>query len=560
MDRISKKSCSYFYDDKYESWGQLCKNFRWELPEKMNAAYYVCDVHADDKHAVAIFHEDHRGQKGQITFLELKNITNRLANYLKSKGLRKGDRVAVCLAQRPEAIITHIAVWKAGGISVPLTTLFGPDALLYRLKTSGAGFVITEDSMLDIIRSIRADLNELNHILVVGDTDMKKDEIKFWDSIYGMSVKFDPVVLNPSDNMILIFTGGTTGDPKGVLHRHSFIFKAPGCYGPLFNGEIKPSDVSWTPADYAWAAALFDLVFPALFYGKPVTAYEWGGKFDPEKAFKLIEDYALAVIHVPPTALRMMRMVKNPEERFDLSSVRVIMSGSESLGKSLPEWANTTFGPQTVIHEAYGQTEGIILIGNCRRYFEYKFNIGKAAPGLEIEILDDDGNILPFGKTGEIAVKAFDGNPILFKEYWNDPEATKAKFKRNWMLTGDLGIKDAEGYFTFVSRKDDIIISSGYRIGPSEIEDTLIKHESVAEAAVIGVPDETRGAIPKAFIVLREGHKPSEKLKNRLQDFVKYRLAKHEYPRKIEFMKELPKTTTGKVKRRDLRILEGIDR
>ena len=187
-----------------------------------------------------------------------------------------------------------------------------------------------------------------------------------------------------------------------------------------------------------------------------------------------------------------------------------------------------------------------------------KFNIGKATPGLEIEILDDNGNISAPGESGEIAVRAFDGNPIVFKEYWKNSKETEAKFKGGWMLTGDLGIKDEEGYFTFISRKDDIIISSGYRIGPSEIEDTLIKHESVAEAAVIGVPDDTRGEIPKAFIVLRQGYKPSEDLKKGLQDFVKYRLAKHEYPRKIEFIKEFPKTTTGKVKRRDLRRIEGI--
>ena len=235
------------------------------------------------------------------------------------------------------------------------------------------------------------------------------------------------------------------------------------------------------------------------------------------------------------------------------------MSGAESFGKALPEWVAKTFGRQTVVHEAYGQTEGTLLTMNCQKYFEYKYNIGKAVPGLKVEIVDDEGNVLPPGQQGEIAIGAFDGNPVVLKEYWKNPEGTEAKFKGKWMLTGDLGIKDDEGYFTFVSRKDDIIISSGYRIGPSEIEDTLIKHKAVLEAGVIGVPDETRGEIPKAFIVLRNGYAPGEDLKKELQEFVKQRLAKHEYPRKIDFIDELPKTTTGKVKRRDLRKIESTN-
>ena len=558
MERISKTSCYYFYGKEWKSWEEVCANFKWEIPEKMNAAFYVCDAHADDKSKVAIFHEDGTGRKGKITFWELMSITNRLANYLRSQGLNQGDRVAICLPQRAEAIISHIGVWKLGGVSVPLTVLFGPDGLKYRLEHSGSKVVIVEDTALDALREIKDDLKELKQILVVGDVELKENEIEFGEALAGMPRNFDPVELEPNDNMVLIYTGGTTGDPKGVVHSHSFIFHVPGNYALLCNGEIKPGDVFWHPSDYAWAGPLFDVAFVALFYGKPILTYVGGGKFDPEKAFKLIEDYGLTLLHIPPTALRMMRQVKNPSGRFQLSSVRVLMSGGESLGKALPEWVSNTFGPQTVIHEAYGQTEATPLTVNCQRYFEYKYNIGKMVPGLKVEILDDAGNVLPQGEQGEIAIGAFDGNPVVLKEYWKDPNATKAKFKGNWMLTGDTGIKDDDGYFTFVSRKDDIIISSGYRIGPSEIEDTLIKHEAVLEAAVIGVPHKTRGEIPKAFIILREGYKSSDELKEELQGFVKKKLAKHEYPREIQFIDELPKTTTGKVKRRDLRKMDGI--
>lgn len=558
MEKVDEKSCYYFYGKEWDSWDQLCTNFKWEVPQKMNAAFYVCDAHAEDKSKVAIFHEDNAGQKGKITFWELKNLTSRLANYLQSQGLSKGDRVAICLPQRPEAIISHIAAWKLGCVSMPLTVLFGPDGLKYRLEHSGAKVVIVEDTILNALREIKQDLKCLKKTLVVGDVKLEEDEIGFGEAMAGMSRYFDPVEMYHDDNMLLVYTGGTTGDPKGVVHRHSWIFRGPGHFAALCNAEIRPGDVFWNPADFAWVGPLFDLAFPGLFYGKPILTYAGGGKFDPEKAFKLIEDYGLTILYIPPTGLRMMRQVDSPSEKFDLSSGRVLASGAEAFGKALPEWAKKTFGSQMVVHEIYGQTEATLLTINCQKYYEYKCNIGKAVPGLKVEILDAEGNVLPPGEQGEIAIGAFDGNPVVLKEYWKSPEATKEKFKGNWMLTGDLGVKDKDGYFTFLSRTDDIIISSGYRIGPSEIEDLLIKHEAVLEAAVIGIPDETRGEIPKAFVILRKGHEPTDDLAKELQLFIQGRLAKHEYPRKIQFVTELPKTTTGKIKRKDLRAMEGI--
>jgi len=524
----------------------------------MNAAFYVCDVHAEDKDKVAIFHEDYTGRKGKITFWELKNLTNRLVNYFKSKGLRQGDRVAICLSQRPETLISHLAAWKIGAVSVPLTVLFGHDALKFRLAHSHAKIAIAEETVLDKLRSVKNELGGLKEVVVAGDSELGQGEVEFWDTLYKMPSRFEPILLHPNDNMVLTYTGGTTGDPKGVIQRHCFMFHTAGHYGALGNAEIRPNDVFWNPADYAWVAPLFDLAFPALFFGRPVLTYRGGAKFDPEKAFKLIEDYGISVVYIPPTGLRMMRQVDNPKGRFDLSSVRVLVSGGESLGRAVPEWAAEMFSPETVIHETYGQTEATFLTINCQRYFPHKHNIGKAAPGIKLRVLGDDGNEVAPGKVGELAVCASDGNPVVLKEYWKRPEETKAKFLDDWMLTGDLVVKDERGYFTFVSRKDDIIISSGYRIGPMEVEDTIIKHEAVLEAGIIGVPDDMRGEIVKAFVTLREGYEPSEKLKKELQEFVRHRLAKHEYPREVEFIPKLPKTTTGKVRRKDLRKLEGL--
>lgn len=559
MQKIGENSCYYYYGKQWESWNQLRANFKWEIPEQMNAAFYVCDVHAEGKEKVAIYHENYAGDKGKITFWELQNITNQLANYLAHKGLRQGDRVAICLAQRPETLISHLSAWKIGCVSVPLTVLFGPDALMYRLHNADAKIAIVEDAILDTVRSLRDELEQLEEVMVVGEADLKGAEVRFWDALGAMSTALEPLRLNPDDRMLLTYTGGTTGDPKGVVQRHCFIFHVAGHFGALGNAEIRPTDVFWNPADYAWIAPLFDLAFPALFYGNPVLTYLPGAKFDPDKAFKLIEDYKISVAYIPPTGLRMMRRVEDAGQRFDLSSIRVLASGGESLGEAVPQWAMRTFNPQTVVHEIYGQSEGTLLTMNCQRYFEYKFNIGKAVPGLELKVLDDRGNEVPPGQVGELAVNASDGNPIILKEYWKKPRETKEKFLGDWMLTGDLVVKDEDDYFTFISRKDDVIISSGYRIGPVEVEDTIIKHEAVVEAGVIAVPDETRGEIVKAFIALRPGYEPSESLKIELQEFVKQRLAKHEYPRQIEFISEIPKTTTGKIRRKDLRKREGLE-
>ncbi len=545
----------YFHEKNWESWEQLCKAFKWEIPERFNIANFVCSRWANNKSKIAIFYENASGERGKITFWELERESNKLANLLESLGVVKGDRVGVILPQRPETAIAHIACWKMGAVSVPLSTLFGPEAIQYRLNDCGAKVCIVDEGVLNTFRKVKNNLHTLKYSIVVGDVNLEERELKFWDALHSVKSEYKSVDTNAEDDAIIIYTSGTTGDPKGAVHAHRVLLG----HLPMFltawcNLEIHESDLIWTPAEWAWIAALFDVLFPALFYGMPVLAYR-GGKFDPMKAFELIERYGVTIFFAPPTALRIMMQIDKPQ-RFNLDSVRVIVSGGESLGSSIPRWAKDVF-PNSVVHEAYGQTEANLLLGDCTKLFEFRGDwIGKPGVGHIVEIIDSEtGKVLEPGEVGEIAVKT-SGNPVIFKEYWNKPEKTAEKFLGEWLLTEDLGVKDAEGYIQFKGRKDDVIKCSGYRIGPEEIEKVLASHEAVALAAVIGIPDSMRGQVPKAFVVLTKDYKPSEELKKELQTYVRERVAKYAYPREIEFVDELPMTPSGKIKRFELKRLE----
>ena len=313
----------------------------------------------------------------------------------------------------------------------------------------------------------------------------------------------------------------------------------------------KKDDLYWTPADWAWIGGLIDVLLPSWHHGVPVVAYR-AKKFDPEQAFHFIAKYGIRNAFMPPTALKMMRQVKEPKTRYDYK-MRTIGCGGETLGEELLEWGREVM--DLVINEFYGQTECNLVVGNCAEIMEVRRgSMGKAIPGHRVEVIDDSGNIVPSGIAGEVAIQRPD--PVMFLEYWGNPEATKEKFIGDWLCTGDLAKKDKDGYFWFVGRKDDVITSSGYRIGPAEIEDCLLKHSSVGMVAVIGSPDPVRTEVVKAFIVLKPEVTPSPSLKEDIQNFVKTRLAAHEYPREIEFVKELPLTATGKIMRKELRKME----
>ncbi|WP_254524454.1 acyl-CoA synthetase [Natrinema caseinilyticum] len=549
----------HFHEREWESYEALRDEFEWEIPDRMNMAQYVCDRHATDEDTAGLIYEDSHGREGQYTFAEMKAVTDRLANYLTGAGLARGDRVAICVPQKPETALSHIAIWKTGGVSVPLSTLFGPDALRYRLDNSDAKMVIVDETNVENLREVKDDLDQLEEILVVGDTELESDESSFWTALRESAAEFQPARTTAEDDAVIIYTSGTTGDPKGVVHAHRMLLgQLPGFVCLFCNARLEDDDVFWVVADWAWKGSLFDFVFPALFYGKPVLAYEEHGSFDPETAFTLVERHDLTSLYIPPTALRrMMNEVGDPEERYDPRSVRVLGSGGEALGKTLPRWVEDVLG--ATVHEGYGQTEASPLVGNCVEYFEYKRNIGKPLPGIELDVLDvNDRTSVSAGETGEIAVKS--NSPNLFKSYWRNPEKTESKFYGDWMLTEDLAVKTEDGYLDFVSRKDDVIISSGYRIGPEEVEDAIAKHEAIADAGVIGVSDENRGNIVKAYVTVTKGYEPSDDLRRAVQSFVKDNLARYKYPREIEFIDELPKSTTGKIRRSSLQEMEEKSR
>ncbi|MEM7344839.1 MAG: acyl-CoA synthetase [Chloroflexota bacterium] len=528
------------------TWGQIRDKFTWEIPDYFNIGHDVCDKHTDRQDEVALWYENSEGDESQYTFGEIRTLSNQLANVLVGLGLKKGDRVAIILPQRIETAIAHVAAYKAGAIMLPLSLLFGPDALTYRLGDSGTKILITDESRWTTIQAVQESLPDLEHVLICGPGD--HGDRAFWPKVEQASTKFELVQTRSEDPALLIYTSGTTGSPKGALQAHRcFLGNLPG-FELSHNFFPQPNDRFWTPADWAWAGGLLDGLLPSWHYGVPILAYE-GGKFDPEKAFQLLEKYEIKNTFLPPTAIKMMMQVPDIKTRFKIQ-LRSVMSAGEAVGKEVVEWGRTNFNLD--INEMWGQTEINYLVGNCAEVMPVKpGSMGKPYPGHIIEPIDEQGNIMPPNEIGELA--CLSGDPVMFLEYWRKPDATRDKFIGDWCTTGDVGYKDEDGYLWFMGRKDDVISSAGYRIGPTEIEDCLLKHPAVAQAAVIGIPDELRGNAIKAFIIPAAGHTPSEALIADLQTHVRARLAAYEYPREIEFIDELPMTTTGKVRRVELR-------
>jgi len=537
--------------ERKKTYKEVYDSFRWEIPEFYNIGVDVCDKWAEDKHRLCLIYEDEAGNIEKFSFWEIKNLSNQLANALRELGVARGERIAILLGQVPETVVSHVAAYKLGAIALPLFTLFGPEALEYRLKDSAAKILVTDSDNVEKVLSIRDNLGELRHIIVT-DGGGDKETLSYKALLGKASRKFTAEKTKAEDPALLIYTSGTTGPPKGALHAHRVLLgHLPGVEFP-HNFFPQKGDLFWTPADWAWAGGLLDVLLPSLHHGIPVVAFRVR-KFDPERAFYLVEKHGIRNSFMPPTALKMMREVSKPLKRFPEFNIRSIGSGGETLGEEVLRWGREEL--KITINEFYGMTEVNLVVGNCYEVMEIKpDSMGKAIPGHIVDIVDEKGRILSPGETGEVAVKGPD--PVMLLEYWGKPEATKEKFVGDWWLTGDLARKDEDGYFYFLGRKDDLISSAGYRIGPSEIEACLIKHPAVAMAAAIGSPDELRGEIVKAFIQLKVGYQATKDLSTEIQEFVKKRLSAHEYPREIEFLKELPLTATGKIRRADLRKLE----
>ena len=525
----------------------LRETFRWEIPERYNIAVDTVDRHAAARPAdLALIFEDDAGATSRYSFEDVRRASNRLANVLVGSGHERGDRVAILLPQAPETAIAHIAAYRAGFIAVPLFVLFGPDAIEYRLADSGATAVITDLAEWPKVAEVRDRLPNLRTIIVVGGGGV--DGTLDFDAVTsGAADAFATVDTLAEDPAIIIYTSGTTGPPKGALHAHRFLLgHLPGVFLPQ-EFPPQPDDLFWTPADWAWIGGLYDVLFPAWHWGIPVLAHR-ARRFDPQGALDLMTRHCVTNVFLPPTALKLIRN-SGARPASDMS-LRAIASGGETLGAELLDWGRRTLG--VTINEFYGQTECNLVISNAASVMAIRpGSMGRPVPGHDVAVIDEAGEVVPAGEVGEIAVSRPD--PVMFLGYWGRPEATEAKFTGDWMRTGDRASIDPDGYIWYQARNDDVITSAGYRIGPGEIEDCLLRHPAVGMVAAVGIPDPDRTEVVKAFVVLGAGVTASDALTAELQAYVRERLAAHEYPRSIEYVSELPLTATGKVMRRVLR-------
>ena len=533
------------FEDHSRGFDELRRDFRWQIPRRYNIGVDVCDKHAARGGEVALYLENAAGDTAEITFAELKTRSDRFANALRGLGVERGDRVGIILPQREETVVAHVAIYKLGAVALPLSILFGPDALEYRLGDSEARVVVTDAAHAEVVESLRERLPALETVIVCGDAGPGPH---YRDLLAAASASFTPEATSSNDPALLIYTSGTTGPPKGALNAQRCLL------GNLTGFELSHNffpferDLMYTPADWAWTGGLLDGLLPALHYGVPVLGYD-GGRFDAEKVCHLLGKYRVRNAFIPPTAMKMLMQVPDPKGRHGVD-LRSIMSAGEQVGAEVVRWSSEVLGVE--LNEMWGQTEFNYLVGNCAEIMPVRAgSMGKPYPGHDVAVVDEAGRPVADGEVGELAARR--GDPVMFLGYWRNEDATHEKFMGEWFGTGDLGRRDKDGYLWFLGRKDDVISSAGHRIGPGEIEDCLIKHPAVAHAAVIGSPDELRGEIVKAFIILAAGHEASDALADDIRQSVRTRLAAHEYPREIEFVGELPMTTTGKIRRIELR-------
>src|SRR5499425_1217795 len=500
-------------------YGALYRSFRWQIPAFYNIGVDVCDRWARvDPARTAIFNLRADGTVEEVSYGALRDASNRLANALAAHGIKKGDRVALLLPQGPAVAVSHVAIYKLGAIALPLAMLFGVEAISYRLKDSGARALITNGQGLAKLGAVR---DVAPAVELVWSTDGATDAAEDFTAVLSRAASdFTPAATAADDPALMVYTSGTTGPPKGALHAHRVLLgHLPGIEMP-HDFFPQPGDRFWTPADWAWAGGLLDCLLPSLYCGVPVVARRFE-KFDPEEAFAVMARHGVRNAFIPPTALRMLRSAPSPRGRHPIN-LRTVGSGGEALGAETLEWGRSALG--LAINEFYGQTECNLVVASCASIGLLKPGaMGKPVPGHDVAVIRSDGTRCAPGEAGQIAVKRPD--PVMFLEYWGRPDATRDKFIGDWMTTGDQGVMDDEGYVSFVGRDDDVITSSSYRIGPTEIEDCLIKHPAVALAAAVGKPDPLRTEIVKAFVVLKHGVPASDALAAEIQDFVKQRLS-----------------------------------
>ena len=539
--------------DQNLTYHHIYNNFKWNIPDNYNIGYDICEKWANKTpNRPAIIDLLSSGKTNSTSFRTLNQKANKVSNYLKCFGIKKGDRVGILLPQSLECIVSHIAVFKLGGISVPLFLLFGPDALEYRISDANIKVLITDYSGAKKIREINRDVQNGLTIFTIEGSNQKLESLSINLSDLKQSTDFIYEKTKPDEPALLLYTSGTTGPPKGVLHAHRVLLghlPAFDFFLDLFSSyKNEINNLLWTPADWAWIGGLVNILFSSLHHGVPVLAYRFE-KFNPAKAIQLMSNFKVTGSFLPPTALKMLR-TDFPKGTSKKLYLRSVASGGEPLGTELLDWGKKTLGVN--INEIYGQTECNLVLSSCSKIMKPRPGIaGPPVPGNIVSIVNQNGKECKKGELGAIAIKR--GSPQMFLKYWNNPQATKEKFFKDWLITGDKGVIEKDGWIKFIARDDDVITSAGYRIGPGPIEDCLMKHPSISMAAVIGKDDPLRTQIIKAFIVLNKGFKESDNLKLDIQSFVKKKLSAHEYPREVEVVKKLPVTSTGKILRRNLR-------
>ena len=539
--------------DQNLTYHHIYNNFKWNIPDNYNIGYDICEKWANKTpNRPAIIDLLSSGKTNSTSFRTLNQKANKVSNYLKCFGIKKGDRVGILLPQSLECIVSHIAVFKLGGISVPLFLLFGPDALEYRISDANIKVLITDYSGAKKIREINRDVQNGLTIFTIEGSNQKLESLSINLSDLKQSTDFIYEKTKPDEPALLLYTSGTTGPPKGVLHAHRVLLghlPAFDFFLDLFSSyKNEINNLLWTPADWAWIGGLVNILFSSLHHGVPVLAYRFE-KFNPSKAIQLMSNFKVTGSFLPPTALKMLR-TDFPKGTSKKLYLRSVASGGEPLGTELLDWGKKTLGVN--INEIYGQTECNLVLSSCSKIMKPRPGIaGPPVPGNIVSIVNQNGKECKKGELGAIAIKK--GSPQMFLKYWNNPQATKEKFFKDWLITGDKGVIEKDGWIKFIARDDDVITSAGYRIGPGPIEDCLMKHPSISMAAVIGKDDPLRTQIIKAFIVLNKGFKESDNLKLDIQSFVKKKLSAHEYPREVEVVKKLPVTSTGKILRRNLR-------
>jgi acetyl-CoA synthetase len=509
------------------SYEAACEDHRWRVPERYNIAADVCDSQPAEK--LAMVFEDFRGNRRDLSWGELRALANRAANALAAHGVQRGDRVAVCAPASPETAAMFLGTWKLGGILLSLSVLYGDEGIQHRIKDSDAKLIVTDAENADRMPGGLVDA------VMVLDTGLLK----------GADDQFETVDTSCDDPAQIYYTSGTTGLAKGILHAHRYILAHEEF---VYSHDVRDGELFNGVGEWAWAAGICPLIGPWR-YGAVQFVYQRQGAFDPHKQLEVLSRHGVSNFFTTPTAMRSMMAIEDAGERYP-QKFRVVCSAGEPLNPEAIRWFRDQYG--VTVLDFYGLSESYPLCGNYPFMEVREGSMGKPMPGWDVQILDEDENPVGVGERGEICLRAR-SNPHYPLGYWNNEEAARQEFGGEWFHTKDAAERDEDGYFWYAGRADDVIISAGYRIGPFEVESACIEHPAVREAAAVAAPDERRGNVVKAFVVLAEGNEPSDELAEDIQGFVRRHLSAYAYPRRIEFTDELPKTLTGKIRRIELR-------